>query len=257
MGRLKSGRHWIEDRRDTIIIVLVGVAFGWLILQSHQIGKTATEAKSAAGAAKHASDLTQDDTQRLEVLSRIQQDAYCKLKLYDELSGVVGGRLFARLGVLPPRVAKGVSDALKLVASIPSPKKCDTSLTPAKGHKAKIGDHRVAAPVKTLTSTSLERQILNTPITSMPRPVSVPPRAGPRGRTGPRGPAGPPAKPPAAPPMPAPPVQPPAVAEPAPHEPPGHEREPPGRAKGEGPLGLPCPQVPITERILCHDEARR
>ncbi len=52
---------------------------------------------------------------------------------------------------------------------------------------------------------------------------------------------------------PAPVVVPPVPEVPTPHEPPGHGGEPPGQAKKkEGPLGLPCVELPVVERLLCH-----
>lgn len=170
MDRLRLTRTWLSDRRDTIALLLIAVAFGWLgkqQLENHSTAKlahrTATEAKGTADEAKALALVTQRDTERLGDLSVEAAQAYCKLKLYDELSGTTSSHLFARLGVLPPVVARGVRDALKLVESIKSPRVCDTTTSVP----TSSGEHR-RSRASGITSTAIERQLIR--IERLPAP---------------------------------------------------------------------------------------
>lgn len=159
MARLRLAAGWLGDRRDTIVVLLLAAAFGWLgkqQLENHSTGKVAhkaaLEAKSTAEEAKELAIVSHRDAERLNEVTAVAAQAYCKLKLYDELSGTTSSRLFARLGVLPPSVARGVRDALRLVASISSPRVCDT----ATSVPTSPGKHRRSS---TVTSTAIERQL--------------------------------------------------------------------------------------------------
>jgi hypothetical protein len=166
----------------------------------------------------------------------IEEDAYCKLKFYDETSGRIKAELFARQGVLTPAIRRELLQALELVSSIPSASRCDAK--PVKRHRGRHRNrrHLMLSSVRQIVRT-FERLRLSPVIAPAPAPRRTPHR-----RLAPRRvPAPAPESPRPSPPSVAPPPPSPPLSEPP------RESEPPK----EGPAAAPCPQP--SGRSLCHE----
>lgn len=106
-----------------IISLAAGVVYD-AVSRSEDVPKIAQNTRHIAEL-EHANRTLIADNARLLA---VEADAYCKLKLYDELSAVATLDLFGRLGLLTPRIRSDARSVLKLVASIPSSRVCDASL---------------------------------------------------------------------------------------------------------------------------------
>jgi hypothetical protein len=116
----------------------------------------------------------------------LEQDAYCKLKLYDLVTGAAGSMLFRHLGVLEsgsPQ-AEAVAHALRLVASIPSGKRCVPNVRSTAQHD---GIHLSRAAERlllgSLTATAthpspIPERLAGSPRAALPAPSTPPAPAG-------------------------------------------------------------------------------